>query len=84
MFRPNLHFVALLIIWCVVFGCLERSIGVRTKIPSVCSSLWSITAYLHFRLVLPRVKRLSLRVAALDLVETFGLEPAPPTEKRNG
>jgi DNA primase len=28
---------------------------------------------------------LSLRDAALDLVRTFGLEPAPPgTEKRNG
>lgn len=31
-----------------------------------------------------RVKGLSLRVAALDLVETFALEPAPATEKRNG
>jgi hypothetical protein len=30
------------------------------------------------------VKGLSLRAAALDLVETFALEPAPATEKRNG
>ncbi len=32
------------------------------------------------------VKGLSLREAALDLVHTFGLEPAPRsgTEKRNG
>jgi hypothetical protein len=30
------------------------------------------------------VKGLSLRDAALDLVHTFGLEPAPATEKRNG
>lgn len=28
--------------------------------------------------------RLSVREAALDLVRTFGLEPAPRTEKRNG
>lgn len=31
-----------------------------------------------------RVKGLSLRDAALDLIDTFALEPAPPTEKRNG
>jgi hypothetical protein len=30
------------------------------------------------------VKGLSLRDAALDLVQTFALEPAPGTEKRNG
>ena len=29
-------------------------------------------------------RALSLRDAALDLVQTFGLEPAPGTEKRNG
>jgi hypothetical protein len=26
----------------------------------------------------------SLRAAAMDLVQTFNLEPAPATEKRNG
>src|SRR5262245_60375462 len=31
-----------------------------------------------------RVKGMSLREAALDLVATFDLEPAPATEKRNG
>ena len=31
-----------------------------------------------------RVQGLSLRDAALDLVQTFNLEPAPRTEKRNG
>jgi transposase len=31
-----------------------------------------------------RVKGMSLREAALDLVQTFALEPAPATEKRNG
>jgi transposase len=30
------------------------------------------------------LRHMSLRDAALDLVETFGLEPAPKTEKRNG
>jgi hypothetical protein len=29
-------------------------------------------------------RALSLRDSALDLVQTFGLEPAPATEKRNG
>jgi hypothetical protein len=31
-----------------------------------------------------RLRGLPLRDAALDLVHTFGLEPAPRTEKRNG
>jgi DNA primase len=31
-----------------------------------------------------KAKGLSLRIAALDLIETFALEPAPRTEKRNG
>ena len=30
------------------------------------------------------VKGMSLRDAALDLINTFGLEPVPPTEKRHG
>ena len=30
------------------------------------------------------VNRMSLRAAAIDLVRTFHLEPAPGTEKRNG
>ena len=28
--------------------------------------------------------QMSLRAAAIDLVRTFNLEPAPGTEKRNG
>ena len=31
-----------------------------------------------------RLKGVKLHDAALDLVNTFNLEPAPPTEKRNG
>jgi hypothetical protein len=51
-----------------VFQCFDTRCGAKGDV----IDLWS------------RVKGLSLRVAALDLVETFGLEPAPTTEKRNG
>jgi DNA primase len=53
-----------------VFQCFELKCGQKGDV----IDLW---AAMH---------GLSLRAAALDLVRTFGLEPAPPhaTEKRNG
>jgi transposase len=51
-----------------VFQCFDARCGAKGD----AIDLWS------------RVRGLSLRVAALDLVETFGLEPAPDTEKRHG
>jgi DNA primase len=53
-----------------VFQCFDKKCGQQGDV----IDLWAA------------VKGLSLRAAALDLVNTFGLEPAPRggTEKRNG
>lgn len=53
-----------------VFQCFDKKCGKKGDV----IDLWA------------NVRGLSLRDAALDLVRTFGLEPAPPhgTEKRNG
>jgi transposase len=51
-----------------VFQCFAKECGRKGDV----IDLWSAA------------RGLSLREAALDLVRTFGLEPAPGTEKRNG
>jgi hypothetical protein len=53
-----------------VFHCFDKACGQEGDV----IDLW------------PALHHLSLRAAALDLVQTFNLEPAPPrtTEKRNG
>src|SRR5262249_26818147 len=53
-----------------VFQCFDPSCGIKGDV----IDLWAA------------VKKLPLRNAALDLVRTFGLEPAPPngTDKRHG
>jgi transposase len=51
-----------------VFHCFDARCGAKGDV----IDLWS------------RVKGMSLRDAALDLVDTFALEPAPATEKRHG
>lgn len=51
-----------------VLGCLGARCGKKGDV----IDLWAA------------MRQMSLREAALDLVRTFGLEPAPATEKRNG
>ena len=51
-----------------VFHCFDATCGKQGDV----SDLWA------------SVKGMSLREAALDLVRTFNLEPAPRTEKRQG